>query len=57
MLNCILLLKAGGRGRGFVFTSTVHEQAQSNRTCNILQFCWAFFMGFIFSVFLVGFGA
>ena len=24
---------------GFALTTTVHEQAQSNRACNILQFC------------------
>jgi hypothetical protein len=30
-----------GRGRYLAPSSTVHEQTQSNRACNILQFCRA----------------
>jgi hypothetical protein len=40
MFKCWILLKPvlGGRGRSLALSSTIHEQAQSNRACNIFNF-------------------
>jgi hypothetical protein len=54
MLNVeFCLSRCWGRGRWFALNSTVHEQAQSNRVCNIFNFAvLGFLWGFLFLYFM-----